>query len=113
MIIELSRTLMWVESAAVDTNYDTSDYEYEDFGKERKTTTEPSTKKGSKISVKGKSAESIEAEEYFRAREEKLANQVEKVFYSCDKKADLYVTDDMWINKNGSYSHNGEKDESR
>lgn len=96
---------MWTESATI-TDYDQFDYDYSDFGKTRKTTTESSVKKG-KVSMKGKSAESIEAEEYFRVREETLANQLDKKYFSCDKKADLYVTDDMWINKNGSFSHAG------
>lgn len=113
MIIELSRITMWVQSASIVPDYDVSDYEYVDFGRTQKTTTPSSVPKGGKIHAKGKSAESIEAEEYFRARQEKLAATVISIYYSCDKKADLYVTDETWINKNGSFSHDGEKDKSR
>lgn len=104
---------MWVQSAAIEPDYDIRDYDYADFGKTQKVTTASSVPKGGKISVKGKSAESLEAEEYFRARQEKLAAQVVTVFYSCDKKADLYVTDETWINKNGSFSSHGEEYKSR
>lgn len=113
MVIELSRIMMWVQSVPIEPDYDIRDYDYADFGKTQKTTTASSVPKGGKVSVKGKSAESIEAEEYFRAQQEKLASTVITVFYSCDKKAVLYVTDDTWINKNGSFSHPGEKDVSR
>jgi hypothetical protein len=112
MVIELSRIMMWVQTAPIEPDYDLRDYDYEDFGKTQKTTTASSVPKGGKP-VKGKSAESLEAEEYFRARQEKLASQLITIFYSCDKKADLYVTDDMWLNKNGSFSHPGEERRSR
>lgn len=116
MVIELSRITMWVQSAPVERDYDSSlnaDYDYGDWGKTQKTTTASSVPKGGKVVAKGKSAESMEAEEYFRAKQEKLAAQVVTVFYSCDKKADLFVTDEMWINKNGSFSHPGVESQSR
>lgn len=114
MIIELSRIGMWVQSAVVhsDVDYDSRDYYYEDFGMKQKVPKATSVQKG-KLPVKGKSAEAQEAEDYFRAKQEKLAAQVITVFYACDKKADLYVINEVWVRKNGSFSLTEARDGAR
>lgn len=104
MIIELSRIKVWVQSTPIDKlDYDDKDYDYETYGKIRKTTT-PSSVSTTRASVKGKSAEAQEAEEYFKAYNEKMAANLVTVFYPCDKKADLYVINDYWAKRNGSFS---------
>lgn len=110
MIIELSRIGMWVQSSVIHTDYGNQEYEYEDFGMTQKTTTKTAStmQKG-----KGKSAEAQEAEDYFRAKQEKLAAQVVTVFYACDRKADLYDINEVWVRKNGSFSLNEPKDGAR
>lgn len=114
MIIEFSRIGMWVHSAVIHNNdYDTRDYEYEDFGMKQKVPKIPSTIQRGKMPVKGKSAEAQEAEDYFRAKQEKLAAQVITVFYACDRKADLYVINEVWVKKNGSFSLTEPRDGAR
>jgi hypothetical protein len=127
MIIELARIGMWVQSAVIkpldfdygDLEYpdndglDKSAYQYEDFGKTQKTTPAPSPAQRTKNMGKGKSAEALEAEEYFRAKQEKLAAQVITVFYACDREADLYVINEAWVKKNGSFSLNNPRDDAR
>lgn len=106
MIIELSRIGMWVQSSVIHTDYSDQEYEYEDFGMTQKTVQKvPTNQKG-----KGKSAEAQEAEDYFRAKQEKLAAQVVTVFYACDRKADLYDINEVWVRKNGSFSLNDPED---
>lgn len=127
MIIELARIGMWVQSAVIkppdfdygDSDYrenddvDKSDYQYGDFGKTQKTTPAPSPAQRTKNLGKGKSAEALEAEEYFRALQEKQAAQVITVFYACDREADLYVINEPWVKKNGSFSLNKPRDDAR
>lgn len=121
MIIELARIGMWVQSAVItdDVDYSNPDYlnineyDYGDFGKTQKTTPAPSPAQRKINMGKGKSAEALEAEEYFRAKQEKLAAQVITVFYACDREADLYVINESWVKKNGSFSLNKPRDDAR
>jgi hypothetical protein len=90
MLIELSRIRIWALSAAVP------DYGDPDYAEVPSHHPHPSVTK-SKVSHRGKGAEGYEAEEYFKADQERKAREVNTTFYPCDKRSELYVMNKTFI----------------
>lgn len=91
LIVELSRIKLWVASVALpDPDYGDSDYsEISKSGDSKKT-----------MPIKHKKDED---EEWFAQQKEKK-KQNETTYYACDKKSELYVLQQDFIQHNRGYS---------
>lgn len=101
MIIELSRINLWTWSAPAP-DYDT-DFDYKDFGK-TKTPVTTDVHTPHKPQLRGKGAEAMEAEEYFKNKELREAQEVKDHYRPCDKRVDLYVVNETFIRGEHSFS---------
>lgn len=91
LIIELSRIKTFVLSAPMDEFDESPDY---DTNKDNVP----------KPVLRGKGAEGLEAEEFFKAERLRKLDEVETIFYPCDKRADLYVVNETFIRGEHSFS---------
>lgn len=95
MIIELSRIKIWTQSVAIP-DYDT---DYSDLVKTKK----PDPLVPVKTSHRGKIAEAMEAEEYFRLDAERKAQELHVDYYPCDKRAELYTVNETFVRREHSF----------
>jgi hypothetical protein len=109
MIIELSRIRIWA------TGMPQPDYGETDFGDYSEPKSPTATEKSAhgKPAHRGKGAEGAEAEEYFRAKQEKEAQQVTKTYYPCDKQSNLYIMSKSFIKEEHAKSPKSTKTEAR
>ena len=91
MIIELSRLQVWVTSAPAPDDYPSDPDELPDYVDMSKKQEQQMHK------FKGKGAEGYEAEEFFKAKQEREAREETITFYPCDKRSDLYVMNKTFI----------------
>ena len=98
MIIELSRIKLWTASAP-SPDYD---QDYTDFGKTKKP--DAVITQYHKPAMRGKGAEAMEAEEYFKNKELREAQEVKDDYRPCDKRVDLYIVNETFIRSEHSFS---------
>ena len=100
MIIELSRINLWTTSAPAP-DYET---EYTDFGKPEVKQPTIDIHAPHKPPLRGKGAEAMEAEEYFKNKDLREAQEVKDHYRPCDKRVDLYIVNETFIRGEHSYS---------
>lgn len=103
MIIELSRIKLWVASNAIpEPDYGSSDY----------SESEVVANVDAKAPIKHKKGSSIEDEEWFEMQKNK-PKEKKTLYYPCDKKSDLYVLQQNFIQHNRGYSSEVKTNDSR
>lgn len=103
MIIELTRIKLWVASNAIpEPDYGSSDY----------SEPEPEVAVDAKPTIKHKKGSSIEDEEWFELQKKK-PKEKKTLYYPCDKKSDLYVLQQNFIQHNRGYSSEVRTNDSR
>lgn len=103
MIIELTRIKLWVASNAIpEPDYGSSDYQE----------AVPEVNVDVKAPIKHRKGSSVEDEVWFELQKNKTKEK-KTLFYPCDKKADLYVLQQNFIQHNRGYSSEVRTNDSR